>query len=56
MLELTWDLPNNASLLVYECLFSWDNAIRQGEQMREGESVKEREAGAEWMEEDKNAY
>lgn len=56
MLELTWDLPNNVSLLVYELFFflPWDNAIRQGEQMRE--EMRERGAGVERGEEDKNTY
>lgn len=56
MLEPTWDLPNNVSLLVYELIFFFpgDNAIRQGEQMRE--EMKEWGMGVEHGEEDKNTY
>lgn len=50
MQELTWDIPNNVSLLVYELIFfPWDNTIRQGEQMREEMRVQGNE-GWGWSE------
>lgn len=41
---MTWDWPNNVSLLVYELtFFPRDNAIRQGELTREEMRVLESE-------------
>lgn len=54
MLELARDLPNNVSLLVHELPFFLSaNAIRQGEQTREGvEGARERRVGMQHEEED----